>query len=115
MRRGDIYLVDLEPAKGSEASKVRPAVIVSNDGANQSVESNGKGVVTVVPLTSNTSRVLTFQVFLRADECRLAKDSKVQCEQVRAVAPERVLKRIGMVPRQRMAEIDTALRRHLAL
>ncbi|GHH84404.1 type II toxin-antitoxin system PemK/MazF family toxin [Streptomyces capitiformicae] len=115
MKRGDIYMVDLEPARGSEASKVRPAVIVSNNGANESVERNNRGVVTVVPLTSNTSRVLTFQVFLGADESRLPKDSKVQCEQVRAVAPQRVLQRVGSVPRQRMAEIDSALRRHLAL
>ncbi|MGW2478357.1 type II toxin-antitoxin system PemK/MazF family toxin [Streptomyces sp. NPDC001571] len=108
-------MVDLEPARGSEVSRIRPAVVVSNDGANQSVERNGRGVVTVVPLTSNTNRVLTFQVFLSADETRLPKDSKAQCEQVRAVAPERVLQRVGTVPRQRMAEIDIALRRHLAL
>jgi mRNA interferase MazF len=115
MRRGDIYLVDLESACGSEAGKARPAVIMSNNAANESVVRNGRGVVTVVPLTSNTSRVLTFQVFLSADECHLPKDSKAQCEQVRAVAPVRVLQRIGVVPRQRMAEIDVALRRHLAL
>ncbi|MET9318998.1 type II toxin-antitoxin system PemK/MazF family toxin [Streptomyces sp. NPDC003038] len=115
MRRGDIYMVDLEPARGSEASKVRPAVIVSSNPANESVSRNGRGVVTVVPLTSNITRVLTFQVFLRGDETRLPKDSKVQCEQVRSVAPERILQRVGVVPRQRMAEIDAALRRHLAL
>ncbi|MFJ8671554.1 type II toxin-antitoxin system PemK/MazF family toxin [Streptomyces sp. NPDC093589] len=115
MRRGDIYMVDLEPARGREANKVRPAVIVSNNGANQSVEFNGRGVITVIPLTSNTSRVLTFQVFLGADECRLPRDSKAQCEQVRAVTPERMRKKVGAVPRPRMAEIDVALRRHLAL
>ncbi|MET8061495.1 type II toxin-antitoxin system PemK/MazF family toxin [Streptomyces microflavus] len=42
-------------------------------------------------------------------------DSKAQCEQVRAVSPQRLRRRIGKVPRQRMAEIDVALRRHLAL
>ncbi|WP_326603747.1 type II toxin-antitoxin system PemK/MazF family toxin [Streptomyces sp. NBC_01799] len=115
MRRGDIHLVDLEPARGSEANKVRPAVIVSNNAANQSAELSGRGVITVVPVTSNIARVLTFQVLLRSDESRLLKDSKVQCEQVRAVSPDRVLKRIGTVPRPRMAEIDAALRRHLAL
>lgn len=115
MRRGDIHLVDLEPARGSEANKVRPAVIVSNNAANLSVESNGRGVVTVVPLTSNTARVLTFQALLHAAESGLPRDSKAQCEQVRAVSLDRVLKRVGTVPRQRMTEIDTALRRHLAL
>ncbi|MGI5468787.1 type II toxin-antitoxin system PemK/MazF family toxin [Streptomyces sp. CA-132043] len=115
MRRGDIYLVDYEPARGSEAKKARPSVIVSHDGANAIVQRTGRGVVTVVPLTSNTSRVYPFQALLPADECGLAKDSKAQCEQVRAMAPERLLKRIGTVPRQRMAEVDVALRRHLAL
>ncbi|MFD6325837.1 type II toxin-antitoxin system PemK/MazF family toxin [Streptomyces sp. NPDC058442] len=108
-------MVDLEPVRGSEANKVRPAVIVANNAANESVVRHDRGVVTVVPLTSNTSRILTFQVFLRADESRLPRDSKAQCEQIRAIAPDRLLHKVGAVPRQRMAEIDVALRRHLAL
>ncbi|MFI8995237.1 type II toxin-antitoxin system PemK/MazF family toxin [Streptomyces sp. NPDC053542] len=115
MRRGDICLVDYEPARGSEVNKARPSVVVSNDGANAAVQRTGRGVVTVVPLTSNVSRVYPFQVLLPAAECGLPKDSKAQCEQVRAVAPDRVLRSIGAVPRPRMAEIDAALRRHLAL
>ncbi|WP_371097855.1 type II toxin-antitoxin system PemK/MazF family toxin [Streptomyces sanglieri] len=115
MRRGDIYLVEYEPVRGSEANKARPSVIVSNDGANAVVSRTGRGVITVVPLTSNTSRVYPFQVLLPAAECGLSKDFKVQCEQVRAMAQERFLRHVGAVPRQRMAEIDTALRRHLAL
>jgi len=115
MRRGDVYLVDLDPARGSEASKARPAVIVSNDAANRSVERNGRGVITVVPVTSNTDRVYVFQVLLEAGRAGLAKDSKAQCEQVRAVAVERLVQRLGTVPPPTAAAIDTALRRHLAL
>ncbi|MER6101981.1 type II toxin-antitoxin system PemK/MazF family toxin [Streptomyces sp. NPDC001832] len=115
MRRGDIYLVEYEPVRGSEANKARPSVIVSNDGANAVVSRMGRGVITVVPLTSNTARVYPFQVLLPAAECGLPKDSKVQCEQVRALTEERFLRHVGTVPRQRMAEIDAALRRHLAL
>jgi len=62
MRRGDVYLVDLNPPRGSEASKIRPAVVVSNDAANRIAERIGAGVVTVVPVTSNLSRVYPFQV-----------------------------------------------------
>jgi len=64
MRRGEIRLVDLEPVRGSEADKRRPAVLVSNDGANTSAQRLGRGVVTVVPITSNVARVHPFQVFL---------------------------------------------------
>ncbi|WP_308409343.1 type II toxin-antitoxin system PemK/MazF family toxin [Streptomyces pinistramenti] len=68
-----------------------------------------------MPLTMNVSRVHPFQVLLPAAECGLVKDSKVQGEQVRALSLERLVRRIGAVPRQRMAEIDVALRRHPAL
>ncbi|QXE36803.1 type II toxin-antitoxin system PemK/MazF family toxin [Streptomyces sp. GMY02] len=115
MRRGDIFLIDFEPVRGSEANKARPAVVVSNDAANRSAERSGKGVVTVVPVTSNTARVFAFQVALPAEECGLTKDSKAQCEQVRAVSPDRMRQRLGAVPKQRMTELDAALRRHLAL
>ena len=48
MRRGEIRLIDFDPSKGAEASKRRPAVIVSNDGANAVAERLGRGIVTVV-------------------------------------------------------------------
>lgn len=115
MRRGDLYWVDFEPIKGSEASKVRPAVIVSNNAANRSAEKTGRGVVTVVPVTSNVERVLPFQVLLRASECGLGTDSKAQAEQVRSVATSRLRKRIAATPDAVLEKLDNALRRHLAL
>ena len=66
MQRGEIRLVDLEPVRGAEADKQRPAVIVSNDGANNTAQRLGRGVVTVVPVTSNVERVYPFQVLLPA-------------------------------------------------
>src|SRR3954471_23824476 len=95
MRRGEIVLVDLEPAKGPEANKRRPAVIVSNDGANSTAERLGRGVVTVVPVTSNTDRVHPFQVLLPAAVTGLVRNSKAQAEQVRSVAVERVGELVG--------------------
>ena len=90
MRRGEIRLVDLEPVRGAEADKRRPAVIVSNDGANGTAERLGRGVITVVPVTSNTARVYPFQVLLVAASTGLEHDSKAHAEQIRSVAVERV-------------------------
>ena len=42
MRRGDVYWVDLEPSIGSEANKLRPGVIVSNDAGNRAAERIGR-------------------------------------------------------------------------
>ena len=115
MRRGDIVTVDLEPVRGSEANKHRPAVIVSNDIANATATRLERGVVTVVPVTSNVASVHAFQVLLPADETGLRRNSKAQAEQVRSVAVERVGARIGVVPQARMEELDEALRLHLSL
>lgn len=115
MRRGQIHLVEFEPVRGSEADRTRPAVIVSNDGANAAATRAGRGVLTVVPVTSNAARVYPFQMLITARESGLHQDSKVQAEQVRAVAVERIGRRIGAVPTERMPELDAALRVHLAL
>jgi len=115
MLRGEIRVVDLDPVRGSEASKRRPAVIVSNDGANTTAVRLNRGVVTVVPITSNVIRVYPFQVLLPASECGLPSDSKAQAEQVRSVAIERVGRRIGQLTAPLLADLDEALRLHLAL
>ena len=133
MRRGEVRFVDFEPVRGdlteepppdgvgssdmrrAEANKTRPAVIVSNDGANAMADRLGRGVVTVVPLTSSTERVYAFQVLLRAEDTGLPRDSKVQAEQVRSIAVERIGRRVGAVPPRLMADVDAALRLHLGL
>ncbi|MFV0525259.1 MAG: type II toxin-antitoxin system PemK/MazF family toxin [Acidimicrobiales bacterium] len=115
MRRGEIRWVDLNPVRGAEANKRRPAVIVSNDGANTTAGRLGRGVVTVVPITSNTRRVHPFQVFLSAASTGLPRDSKAQAEQVRSVAVERIGPRVGVLSGSDAAALDEALRLHLAL
>ena len=115
MKRGEIRVVDLEPVRGSEANKRRPAVIVSNDGANATAARLGRGVVAVVPMTTNLTRVYPFQVLLPAVVTGLTKDSKAQAEQIRAVSVEQVSQCIGVVPAALLGEIDTALRLHLGL
>jgi mRNA interferase MazF len=115
MRRGEIRLVDLDPTRGAEASKRRPAVIVSNDGANLTAERLNRGVVTLVPVTSCTAQVFPFQVLLDAAVTGLARDSKAQAEQVRSVAVERVGPLVGTLTVELLAALDEALRLHLAL
>jgi mRNA interferase MazF len=115
IRRGDIHMVDLDPAVGSEAGKRRPAVIVSNDSANATAARLGRGVVTVVPVTSNAERVHPFQVLLSAGETGLQRASKAQAEQIRSIGVERLGERLGTVPATLLAQLDEALRLHLGL
>ena len=115
MLRGEIRLVDLDPARDGEANKRRPAVIVSNDRANATAARLGRGVVTLVPVTSNLARVHPFQVALPAEETGLRVDSKAQAEQVRSVSVERIGSVLGRAPAHLMRQLDDALRLHLQL
>lgn len=116
MRRGDVVWVDLDPARGSETNKIRPAVIVSNNGANAAAHRSGRGVITVVPVTSNIARVYPFQVLIEAvDHPGLRRDSKALVEQIRGVDVSRIGRRITALSPITVKKLDAALRLHLAL
>ena len=115
MRRGELRWVDLDPVRGNESDKRRPAVIVSNDGANATASRLGRGVVTVIPVTSNTERVYPFQVLLDAAATGLVRDSKAQAEQVRSVSVERVGDLIASLDADIVRALDDAIRLHLEL
>ena len=115
MRRGDVVWVDLDPVRGSEADKRRPAIVVSNDGANRTAQTLGRGVVTVVPVTSQTGRVYPFQVLLPAGSCGLPRASKAQAEQIRSVAVQRIGSVAGRLQGDVLAALDAAMRLHLGL
>lgn len=115
MLRGDIYLADLDPAQGAEANKRRPVVIVSNDGANATAALRQRGVLTVVPVTSNVAHVYPFHVLLPADDVGLERDSKAQAEQVRSVSVGRLVAQLGRLTPSLIEQLDDALRLHLNL
>src|ERR1700685_2356528 len=98
MRRGEIVSGSLDPALGSEAAKTRPAVVVSNDAANATATPPVWSVITVVPVTSNITRIYPFQVLLPASQTGLQLDSKAQAEQIGSVAVERIGARLGQLP-----------------
>ena len=108
IRRGDIYLVQLDPVVGSEVGKTRPAVVLQNDLANRS-----SPTVTLVPVSSKVDRVFPFQVRIPAGEGGLPQTSKALCEQIRTVSRERLVQYVGRLPEERLAEIRIALDRHL--
>lgn len=115
MLRGEIWWVELDPVRGSETNKRRPAVIVSNDRANETAVRLKRGVITVVPVTSNVSKIYPFQVLLSSETSGLTVDSKAQAEQMRPVAAERLQRRIGRLSAEEITQLDEALRLHLEL
>lgn len=115
MQRGEIWQIGVDADRGSEPNTQRLAVIVSNDRANATAARLGRGVVTVVPVTASTDKVYPFQVQLSATETGLEVDSKAQAEQLRSVATGHLVRLIGRVSPAELADLDDALRLHLAL
>jgi mRNA interferase MazF len=89
--------------------------VVSNDAANVVATRQGVGVITVVPVTSNVSRVYPFQVLLNRNEGGLDRDSKAQTEQLRAVDVGRFGRRLGALQAETLRKVEDASRLHLAL
>jgi mRNA interferase MazF len=116
MRRGEIWWANLDPAVGSEAAKSRPVLVVGRQDNNDAAVALGRGVVTVVPLTTATRNVYPFQVLIPgAAESGLTRDCKAQAEQVRAVDVRRLREPLGVASQETMRRVDAALRLHLSL
>jgi mRNA interferase MazF len=110
IRRGEIYWVNLDPVIGSEISKTRPGLIISNNINNEVAD-----VVTVLPLTSNVHKIYPFEVLLTKKISGLTADSKVKANQIRSVDKKRLGKLIGFVSESTLKKIEIALKLHLGL
>ena len=110
IRRGEIFLVNFDPTIGSEAKKTRPAVVVSND-----LNNTHSPIVSISPITSNVTRVYSFEVDVPAGTAGLKVRSKIMVNQTRAVDKIRLLKKLGQLPAEMIADVDNALKLHYDL
>lgn len=109
-------MVDLEPVRGAEADKARPAVLVGNEASLRAALRHGRGVVTIVPITTNTAVRGRMHVAVRPTRLNgLRSPSKAQAEQVRSVDIDRVQQILGRLGPGALDAVDEALRYHLAL
>lgn len=91
--------------------KRRPVLIVSND-----INNRVATTVTILPITSNVSRVYPFEVLLNPDDNGLPKPSKVPAQQVRTISKQRIDgEPLGTLSEKLMQLVDAALKLHLCL
>lgn len=109
-RRGDVWDADLDPAVGHEQGKRRPVLVVSHDEFNLA----NNELCVVVALT-RTERGLPIHVRVPPPEGELIAPSVVQCEQIRVVSYERLVRYRGRVRSETLAAVETRLRRILSL
>lgn len=112
MQRGELWWVDFGEPRGSEPAWRRPAIIVQDDGYNQS----RLQTVIVVGLTTNLRlAVMPGNVFVPAPTGGLTEDSVVNVTQLGAIDRRALERRIGTLPHPLLEQLDDGLRRVLSL
>jgi mRNA interferase MazF len=111
IKRGDVFLADLNPIIGSEIAKTRPVLVVSNDKNNTYSDT-----ITVLPITSkNLEKPYPFEVILRKGTANLPKDSKVKADQIRTLDKSRISKFFGRLSDKEMEAVNNSIIIHLDL
>jgi mRNA interferase MazF len=103
VKRGEIWLANLNPTRGSEQAGIRPVLIFQND-----VVSKFASTVLAIPLTTNLRRAsLPTCVQIPKGEGGLASDSVVLCHQLRVLDKTRLQRKLGTVSQETLSAIES--------
>ena len=100
IKRGDVWWINFDPSIGGEIRKMRPAVIVSNDAANQFLNK-----VQVVPLTSSVSKLYPSETYVTFR----GKKAKAMADQLTTVSKKRLINSVGSISSSEMEGIVRAI------
>lgn len=107
MKQGEIWLIDLDPTKGAELQKIRPAIIVNNNVMGK------LPLKIVVPITDWKDRynIAPWMVKIEPNTSNgLSKTSSADCFQIRSLSQERLIKKIGSIDSITLNEIKEAVK-----
>jgi mRNA interferase MazF len=108
-KRGEVWLVNWNPGRGSEQVGKRPALIIQNDIGNE------KAPTTIVAAISSSVKLYPMNVEFNPPEGGLDLPSIIKTSQILTVSKERLEKRLGRLSKERMDDVDKAIKLSLAL
>ncbi len=105
LQRGEIWLADLNPVRGSEQSGIRPVLIFQNNLINKFTET-----VLTIPFTTNLKRsLLPSCILVKKGDGGLDKDSVALCHQMRVIDKSRLQKKLGSVNSNTLSDIEECI------
>jgi mRNA interferase MazF len=102
-RRGEVWIVDFSPARGSEQRGLRPALVIQNDVGNQCA------ATTIVAAITSTIRPYPVTVVLEKGEGGLARRSMVNLAQILTLDKSRLQRRLGILSPARLSAVKAAI------
>lgn len=112
MKQSEIWLIDLDPTKGAEIQKKRPAVIVNDDRLGK------LPLKVIVPITDwkDHYKIAPWMVKIEPDTTNgRSKISSADCFQIRSISEQRLIKKLGEVDSNTLIDIKEAVRKVLDL
>jgi mRNA interferase MazF len=108
-RRGEVWLVNWNPARGSEQAGRRPALVIQNDIGNE------KASTIIVAAISSSLKIFPMNVKIEPPEGGLDLPSIVKTSQILTVDKKRLERRIGQLSKEKMEEVNQAIKLSLDL
>lgn len=109
-KRGEVYLVNWDPGRGSEQTGIRPAVIIQNDIGNKF------SLTTIIAACSTSiTKPFPFIVKITAKESGLDRDGTINLAQIMTIDKTRLHRKIGVLSSNKITELNKAIMNSLGL
>jgi len=108
-KRGEVWLVNWNPARGSEQAGRRPALVIQNDIGNE------KAPTTIVAAISSSIKAYPMNVQINPPEGGLNHPSIIKTSQILTISKQRLEKHLGRISRDSLNEVERAIKLSLAL
>ncbi len=108
-RRGEVWMVNFKPGRGSEQLGIRPALVIQNDVGNR------YAATTIVTAITSTIRIYPVTVPLKKGEAGLMQPSMVNLAQILTIDKSRLQRRLGTLRAETLDRVNTAIQVSLDL
>jgi mRNA interferase MazF len=105
LKRGEVWLANLNPTQGSEQAGIRPVIIFQND-----IISQFSTTTIAIPLTTNQRRAsLPICMLIEQGDGGLSEDSVALCFQIRVLDKTRLIRRLGQLSAETIAQLEEVM------